>query len=114
MCVQACLGCNRCNFVSYSAKRRECAWYHSCNFATQLQTLPQYPDAHGESFVTIEVKKWALPSAEEAVHGRRAGFRRREGRDINVAKSTGFPEDLVLPTTAVRQDGSGIHVHAWP
>ena len=60
-CVQACLSCKRCSAVSVSVRRRECSWFRACNFS-QLETLPQYPLAHARSFVSIEVRPFALQS----------------------------------------------------
>ena len=29
-CMQLCLGCERCNFISFSAAQRDCSWFQSC------------------------------------------------------------------------------------
>ena len=32
-CIQRCLGCARCNFISFSPELQDCSWYHKCSLA---------------------------------------------------------------------------------
>ena len=30
-CIQLCLGCARCNYVSFSPELQDCSWYSKCS-----------------------------------------------------------------------------------
>ena len=32
-CIQLCLQCHRCSYVSFSRLERDCSWYHACDLS---------------------------------------------------------------------------------
>jgi len=58
-CVDMCSCCSRCRYVSFSAVNRDCSWHSECSMDS-LQLMPGVPEAHGDSYVTVEVAKRTL------------------------------------------------------
>ena len=38
-CIQRCLDCARCNFISFSLEIQDCSWYHKCNLPRSKQVM---------------------------------------------------------------------------
>ena len=53
-CIQRCLGCARCNFISFSPEAQDCSWYHKCSLAH----LPGAQGTHG----TVQVQRSSVSS----------------------------------------------------
>ena len=73
-CIQRCLRCERCRYVSFSLRYRDCSWYASCDLG-RLRSRPP-------GFRTIQVSRRAVNgSATRLARRRRAsGTTRRGGR----------------------------------
>lgn len=50
-CVRACLACERCRFVAYSRRQKECVWYHECDLG-HLELL----DGTAVHYATAQVR----------------------------------------------------------
>ena len=50
-CIQRCLACQRCRYVSFSLAARDCSWFHSC---TPHQLESHY---YGELWRTVHVRR---------------------------------------------------------
>ena len=44
-CAAACLACDRCRFVSFSLKYRDCSWFENCDLSALLTTVPDFRSA---------------------------------------------------------------------
>eukprot|EP00966_Prymnesium_polylepis_P147288 3402173-Prymnesium_polylepis.1 len=42
-CVQRCVECERCRYISVSVDMRDCSWFYSCNRANNMSALHRYP-----------------------------------------------------------------------
>ena len=51
-CVNACQGCARCNYISFSARNRDCSWFHNCSFSE----LGQVSYGGGDTYTSVQVK----------------------------------------------------------
>ena len=51
-CVDACQGCARCNYVSFSKSNRDCSWFHNCSFSE----LGQVSYGGGDTYTSVRVK----------------------------------------------------------
>ena len=54
-CVDACKGCTRCRYVSFSTSHEDCSWFHSCDLG-RLHVGTQL-DWVAKAFTTVRVKE---------------------------------------------------------
>ena len=66
-CIERCRRCQRCNFVSISAKNHDCSWFHKCRAPLGLHY-------GGNSYLTFAVPKGPL-RASDARHAVAIGVR---------------------------------------
>ena len=67
-CAHKCLGCARCNFVSFSQKGDECGWYHACELPLQTK--------FDDTFHTLRLKASSRFLDHRMRNERFASFRR--------------------------------------
>ena len=67
-CVQRCLACARCSFVSYSRVNRDCSWHHAC----AVDSLNDH-GVGGPTYTTVRVRDVSMALAPNARCPRAAG-----------------------------------------
>lgn len=53
-CAKRCGRCLRCRYISFSLENQDCSWYAACDM-DHLQLMEEVPQAHGHSYVSVEL-----------------------------------------------------------